>query len=58
MALNKANLVPWNGIQRRMRLINGSSTSANTTASVVTAITMVILVDAIMAIMTRDMGLF
>lgn len=37
---------------------NTESLSANTTASVVTAITMVILVDAIMAIMTRDMGLF
>ena len=37
---------------------NTESLSANTTASVVTAITMVILVDAVMAIVTRNMGLF
>ncbi len=36
---------------------NTESLSANTTASVVTAITMVILVDAVFAIATRDIGL-
>lgn len=37
---------------------NTESLSANTTASVVTAITMVILLDAIIAIVTRKIGLF
>ena len=39
-------------------LPNTESLSANTTASVVTAITMVILLDAIIAIATRNIGLF
>ena len=36
---------------------NTESLSANTTASVVTAITVVILIDAVFAIFTRDIGL-
>ena len=36
---------------------NTESLSANTTTSVVTAITLVILVDAVFAIATRNMGI-
>jgi phospholipid/cholesterol/gamma-HCH transport system permease protein len=36
---------------------NTESLSANTTASVVTAITMVIIVDALFAMATRDVGM-
>ena len=36
---------------------NTESLSANTTASVVTSITVVILVDAVFAILTRTIGL-
>jgi len=36
---------------------NTESLSANTTASVVTAITVVILLDAVFALLTRDIGL-
>ena len=36
---------------------NTESLSANTTASVVTAITVVILLDAVFAILTRQIGL-